>query len=534
MKITKRVIVGAVCAALALSFTACSGGGATGGTISVRGCTPQEGLIGGTTQEVCGGHVLDAVTARLIHYDPKTGDPVMDIATSIDVNADATVFTVHMKKGYLFSDGTEVKAHNFVDAWNYMSYTPNGMSQATFYQPIAGWDDLQCTGDGCTPASDKMSGLAVIDDYTFTITTSSPTSNLVVRLGYTAFNPEPDAFFSGDKTAFGKMPIGAGPYKVTANTSTDITMERRTDYSGKWAGHVDTIDYRIYNDMNAAYADVLANQLDYIDQVPSDAMINNQWVTDLGADQTSTTPAGTIQTATFMPNDPQLAGNVQLRKAIGEAIDRDTITQQIFAGARKPMTGWVSPIINGYKPNQCGDACVFNPDKAKADYAASGGYTGPFYLSVNGDGGHDPWAKAVCNSLNQVLGMNCLVNDTPDFKTLLDQAKAGELTGMIRSGWAMDYPSIENYLTPMFAKGAASNYSQYDNPAFEDLLKQAAAAPTLDKANALYQQAEAMFAVDLPSIPLWYYTTNSAWSNRVANVITTPFGYLDYSSITVK
>jgi len=548
MKIAKRVIVGAVAAALALSFAACTGSDPTppppvdstdappagGGAISIRGCTPQEGLIGGNTQEVCGGHVLDAITARLIHYDPKTAEPILDIAKSIDTNEDATVFVVHLKEGVKFSDGTEVKAHNFVDAWNHAVYSPNGMSQVEFFEPIAGFDDLKCEEDGCTPAADKMSGLTIQNDYQFTITTSTPTSNLVVRLGYTAFNPEPDAFFTGDKEAFGKAPVGAGPYMVTSYTTDNIKLERNPNYVGDWAGHVDEINYRIYNDMNAAYADVLANNLDYIDQVPSDQMINNQWVSDLGADRTSTTPAGTIQTATFMPNDKQLAGNVALRRAIGQAIDRDTITEQIFAGARKPMTGWISPSVDGYKEGQCGDACIYNPEKAKADYAASGGYKGVFMLSVNGDGGHAPWAQAVCNSLKNTLGMECEVNITPDFKTLLDQAKAGELEGMIRSGWAMDYPSIENYLTPMFAKGAASNYSKYDNPAFEKLLKDAAAAPSLAEANALYQQAEALFVESLPSVPLWFYTTNSAWSNKVDNVLTTPFGYLDYTSITVK
>ena len=553
MKTTQRVATGVICAALALSFAACgtnnngggdnsaSGAGNTGGTISLHGCTPQNPLIGGMTQEVCGGYILDMVGAQLVYYDSKTSEPKMDIAESITANDDSTVFTVKLNQGRLFQDGTEVKAHNFVDAWNYVSYTPNGMAQAPFFQMIKGWDDVQCglTADGdadCDnqPAkTDTMSGLQVIDDYTFTITAAAPTSNLVIRLGYSAFQPLPDVFFTGDKDAFGKLPIQAGPYQVTENTATNIKMERFKDYNGPIPGHVDVVNYPIYNDINAAWVDVVANSLDFLDQVPSDQLIGDAWINTIGQNRTANTPGGTIQVLDYSPNDPQFKDNFLLRQAIGEAIDRDTITKQIFNGARVPMTGWVSPVIDGYTPNQCGPACVYDPEKAKADYEQSGGYSGTMLLSVNGDGGHKPWADAVCNSLNNVLGIDCQVNVTPNFATLLNQAENGELMGMFRAGWAMDYPSIEDYLTPIYGTGADSNYTNYANPAFMQKLADAAAAPTLDEANQLYQEAERMLAADLPSVPVWYYVVNSAWSDRLTNVIVNTRGWIDISAVQV-
>ena len=55
-----------------------------------------------------GGNVLDAVTARLIHYNPDTAKPEMDIAQSIETK-DNQNFTVKIKPGYKFSDGTKVR-----------------------------------------------------------------------------------------------------------------------------------------------------------------------------------------------------------------------------------------------------------------------------------------------------------------------------------------------------------------------------------------------------------------------------------------
>src|SRR5690606_29511564 len=99
-------------------------------------------------------------------------------------------FTVKIKQGYMFQDGTEVKAKNFVDAWNYTAFGPNGQGGSYFFEPIEGFAEVNAEDS----TVEALSGLAVVDDYTFTIKTTSPVSNLPVRLGYTAFAPQPDAF----------------------------------------------------------------------------------------------------------------------------------------------------------------------------------------------------------------------------------------------------------------------------------------------------------------------------------------------------
>ncbi len=517
------------------SSPAAGGAAKDGGTITIRGCTPENPLVGSNTTEVCGGNVIDAVTAKLVHYNSKTAAPEMDIAESI-TTSDNKLFTVKLKKGYKFSDGTEVLARNFVDAWNYAAYMPNGQQNGYFFEPVAGYADLQCTDDKCTtkPKADKLTGLKAVDDHSFTIATTEPVSNLPVRLGYSAFVPQPDAFLKDPTSAtLGKQPIGAGPFKVTANTATEISLEKNTSYSGANKPHVDKVVYKIYNDANAAYTDLVANNIDFTDIIPSDQLAGDQWKATLG-DRTDVVKSGVFQELTFSPADPQLKTNYALRKAISRAIDRDTITKQVFNGTRTPATGWAAPVVDGFKDGACGDSCTFDKDAAKKAYDAAGGYKGTFKISVNGDGGHKLWAQAVCNDLHTNLGMDCQVNITPDFKTLRTQIKGGDLMGSFRGGWQMDYPSIENFLTPIYTKGAASNDSKYANLAFDAKLKEAAAASSADASNKLYQEAEAMLAEQLPTAPLWSAATPVAWSTKVSNVQVTPFGTLDMSAISVK
>jgi len=530
-----------------LAVTACGGdsdpaatpdGGdavaATGGEISVRGCTPENPLIGSSTTEVCGGNVIDAFTAKLIHYNSDTAEPEMDIAESIETEDNQT-FTVTLKQGYMFQDGTEVMAKNFVDAWNWASYGPNGQQSSYFFEPIEGFADLQCPDKECAtaPTVDAMSGLAVVDDYSFTIKTAEPVSNLPVRLGYIAFVPQPDAFFaSEDKTEFSKLPIGAGPFKVIENTATEIVLEKFADYSGESKPNIDKVTFRIYNDPAAAYNDVVANQLDLTDLIPADQLVGDAWKTALDG-RSETRETGIIQVLSFSNVDPQLA-DVNMRKAISMAVDKELITSQIFNNARVPATGWVSPVVDGYKENVCGEACEFKPEEAKKMYDEAGGYEGIFQVSINADGGHKLWADAFCNQLKNNLGMECQVNATPDFKTLRQQIGARELQGSFRGGWQMDYPSIENFLAPIYATGASSNDTDYDSPEFMKLLTEAAAADNPEDANKKYQEAEEQLAKDFPTMPLWYQETQYGYSDKVDNVKMNPFSQWDLTSITVK
>lgn len=549
MRGTTRTVAVAGISAAALLLAGCGGGGEetpetsakTGGSISVRGCNPENPLIAGNTSETCGGNVLDVVTAKLVKYNVETAAPEMDIAESIETSDNQT-FTVKLKKDYKFHDGTVVKAKNFVDAWNYTAYGPNAQLGSYFFEPVEGYADLQSEDpDGeegpqkaPTPKADKMSGLAVVDDTTFTIKTAAKVSNLPVRLGYTAFSPQPDAFFA-DPKAFGDKPIAAGPYKVDSWTkNAEIKLSKFADYSGADKGNVDNITFKIYQDSGAAYADVQANQLDVTDEVPASAQIDDKYKTDL-PDRNLQKPVGVIQTITTAPEAVDPNYPPAIRKAISMSINRDAIIKAIFNGTREPATGWVSPVVDGYKADVCGEACVFDPAKAKAALAAAGGFKGgKITLSYNADASHKEWTEATCNSIKQNLGVDCVATGVVDFSTFRTQIHDRKMKGMFRTGWQMDYPSIENFLTPIYAKGASSNDGDYNNPTFDAKLKEAAAATDAAGSNKLYQEAEEMLAKDMASIPLWYSTTTMGWSDKVTNVKVTPFGVPHYAGISLK
>jgi oligopeptide transport system substrate-binding protein len=545
----KGAIVGAVGFALVLS--ACGGGdegadegespGAEGpaGAVVIGSCQPENPLVPANSNESCGINPQYVIHSMLVDYNPDTTAPELEIAESIETD-DNINWTVTLKDGWTFHDGSPVTAQSFVDAWNWGAYGPNAALNSYFYSQIgiegatevAGEDE---NGDEVITPDEapvtEMSGLVVVDDLTFTIKLSAPKADMPTALGYIAFAPLPEAFFE-DVDAFGKKPIGSGPFSVVEYTeNAQIELTAYDDYAGA-KPHVKDVTFKIYAEEAAEYNDLLADNVDVMDFLPPEALAGEQYKSDLG-DRWIQRETGGIQTITFAPEsvDPAMS-NIELRRGIAQAIDRELITQNIFQGTRVPATGWVSPVVEGYKADQCGEWCTYDPESAKQHIEASG-FTGTLTISYNADGPHKEWVEATCNSIRNATGLECLATPVVDFATFRQQINNREMTGIFRTGWLMDYPTMENFLGPLYATDASSNDGDYSNPEFDAKLKEASEASDPAEGIALYQEAEAMLAEELTAIPLWYYAQIGGYSTKVENVKLTPTAQVDLLSITL-
>jgi oligopeptide transport system substrate-binding protein len=548
----KGAVVGA--AGLALLLSACGGGGddeggagespgaeGPSGAVVIGGCQPQNPLVPANTNETCGGDPLDAVFSKLVRYNPDTAAPELEIAESIE-SEDNITWTVKLNDGWTFHDGTPITGQSFVDAWNWGAYGPNAALNSYFFSligiegatEVAGEDangDEVITEDEA-PVT-EMSGLTVVDDLTFEIKLTAPKADMPTSLGYTVFAPLPEAFFD-DVEAFGAKPIGSGPFSVVEyNENVDIQLTAYDGYAGETKPQVKDVTFRIYTDQNAEYNDLLADNVDVMTQLPESSLAGEQFKADLG-DRFIERETGTIQTVTFAPEsvDPTVQ-DITLRQAISKAIDRDLIVENIFQGNRTPATGWVSPVVDGFKPDQCGEWCTYDPEGATQLLEEAGGYDGTLTLSYNADADHQGWTEATCNSIRNAIGIDCVATPVVDFATFREQITNREMKGFFRTGWQMDYPTIENFLGPIYATGAGSNDGDYSNPDFDAKLAEASQAPTPEEAIPLYQEAEAMLAEDLPALPLWYGKTIAGYSNNVDNVKITPFSTTDLIGITL-
>jgi peptide/nickel transport system substrate-binding protein/oligopeptide transport system substrate-binding protein len=533
----------ACAAAVALAATACGGGGSSGGgggdgsaVVSASWGDPQNPLEPANTNEVQGGKVLDMVFRGLKRYDPKTGKAEDMLADKIETT-DSQNFTVTVKSGWKFSNGEAVTAKSFVDAWNYGASLKNNQKNAYFFGYIDGYDKTH--PDSGSQSADTLSGLKVTGTNTFTVKLTQKFSTFPDTLGYAAYSPLPQTFFS-DHAAWLKKPVGNGPYTIASYTKgSEMQLKKWAGYTGADKAQNDGVTLKVYTDNNTAYTDLLAGNLDLVDDIPASQLKNVK--SDLGSRYINT-PAGIIQTLAFpyYDKDWNKSGSEKVRQGLSMAINRDQITNTIFQKTRTPATDWTSPVLGtegGFQDGLCGDACKYNPTEAKKLVQEGGGLPGgQVKITYNADtGSHKEWVDAVCNSINNALGNDkaCVGNPVGTFADFRNQIGQHKMTGPFRAGWQMDYPLIQNFLQPLYYTNASSNDGQWSNKDFDKLVDQANAETDTSKAIKLFQQAEGVVRDNMAAIPLWYQNGSAGYSDRLSNVALNPFSVPVYNEIKV-
>ncbi|POX49080.1 peptide ABC transporter substrate-binding protein [Streptomyces sp. Ru71] len=533
----------ACAAAVVLAATACGGGGGSGGggngggVLSASWGDPQNPLEPANTNEVQGGKVLDMIVRGLKRYNPVSGKAEDMLAQSIQTT-DSQNFTITIKPGWTFSNGEKVTAKSFVDAWNYGASLKNNQRNAYFFGYIQGYDKVH--PDSGTQTASTLSGLKVVNDQTFTVALTQKFSTFPDTLGYPAFAPLPQAFFT-DHAGWLKKPIGNGPYTIESYAKgSQMSLRKWDGYPGPDKAQNGGVDLKVYTDNNTAYTDLMAGNLDLVDDVPAAQLKNVK--SDLG-DRYLNTPAGIIQTLAFPFYDPDWnkPNSDKVRQGLSMAINRKQITDTIFVDTRTPATDWTSPVLGaagGYKAGLCGQYCDYDPDQAKKLIQEGGGIPGgQVKITYNADtGSHKQWVDAVCNSINNALDNTkaCVGNPVGTFADFRNQITQKKMSGPFRAGWQMDYPLIQNFLQPLYYTNASSNDGHWSDKQFDSLVDQANQETDTTKAVGLFQQAEGVVRDNMAAIPLWYQNGSAGWSERLSDVKLNPFSVPVYNEIKVS
>lgn len=488
------------------------------GMFSVYLGEPQHPLVPGNTTETEGAKVVGAVWTPLVTFDKQTRAVTYDGAAESVTSTDNIHWTVKLKPGWTFHDGTPVTAESYVRAWNYTALSTNAQAGSYFFSNIQGYDDMQADDSG-GPKATEMPGLWAVDPTTIKVTLSEPFAIYPLTLGYHAFDPLPEVFYD-DPVAFGKKPIGNGPFKTDTEwvPGRGITLSRYDNYAGDDKAKSRGVVLRVYTELSTAYTDVLAGNLDIMRNLPPDAYASAK---DVFGDRYLEQPSPDITSLGFPLYDPRYA-DVRVRRALSMAIDRKAIVDAIFLGTRVPADSFAPPTVVGYNAGACGRWCEYHPEEAKRLLDEAGfDKTKPVEIWFNAGAGHDGWMTAVGNMFRKI-GLTYRLRGNLQFNEFLSKRDAKEMTGPFRLGWIMDYPSIENFLAPQFATAAlapaGSNTVFYSSPAFDDALTAGNQAPTIDAANAAYDEAENILVEDLPAAPLFHDLAQAVWTKRVSNV----------------
>lgn len=530
----RRIRLAAVLAIAALAVAACGGGGggnnaggqnpnAQGGSFSIAIGEPHNLFPAGNCYASECTSVINQLFTGLIEAD--NGDLRYRVAKSI-TSSDQVHWDIKLNKGWKFHNGEPVNADAFMRAWNYTAYGPHAQQTAGFFTRFKGYDAMQ----GDHPRAKTLSGLKKVNDYEFKVTLTEPFSQFKYSLLYTpAFAPASQKCLDNIKACNeGEMPLGDGPYQMkgTWRHNDKITLRKYADYTGEDAGRADQITFQIYSNMATAFRDWQAGNLDIVAPVPSQVPQARQAAGDrvVEADTSDFTYIG-------LPGYIGYLKDPKVRHALSLAINRKAIIKNLLSGLGTPAQSVVSPIVQGGGGDHC-DYCEYDPKRAKKLMSQTAGLPSTITLWVNSGAGNDEWVQAVGQQWKQTFGVDFRIKEL-QFPDYLDKLGNGKVTGPFRLGWIEDYPSMVDYLKPIYFTDAPSNYMHYSNPKFEALVNQGSAATSQSEAISDYSKAEDMLIEDMPVIPMYYGKAFYIYSDQVSNVNYSALYRIDVSQVTV-
>lgn len=550
-------LVAAVLVVAALVLAAC---GSSGGT-STGGATGNAG------QPKAGGTYNFALNANPVYLDPLQGNyesegtqvqhqifeglmqyqiqtdgsmkAVPSIARSVDVNADATVFTFHLKKGVMFQPpvSREVTADDFIKEWNRVTDPKNKSLTSYILAPVKG-----CSDSGYWDNKTGLTGLKAIDPYTLQVTLRYPFAEFVQTLGHAVAAVAPVDYIDkiGEK-AFNQKPVGTGPYMVESwvqNQSVDLV--KNPDYWNKAsAGYVDKIHMPVIQDSNTQWLAFQKGDIDFSVVPPGQLQTaaNNANVKS-GAWVAKKWPALSTYFIYVNMSDkvlgyPAGAKGTMLRQALAYSLDQTHVINNVKEGEDLPATGIIPVGIPGFRPDQS----PYKYDLAKAQALLKQYGTVPtLQLWFNTDLGH----QKVCEALQagwQQAGIPTTLNNY-EWSTYLGKllkGNSGAGDQLFRLGWIADYPSMDNFMQLFTSANSATlSYTFYKNPQFDALVSKARSTVDATARQDLYAQAEKMALTDIPVLPVYFYRDFRMMNNRVQGQVFDPMYFVDMWKVWVK
>lgn len=155
------------------------------------------------------------------------------------------------------------------------------------------------------------------------------------------------------------------------------------------------------------------------------------------------------------------------------------------------------------------------------------------WIQYNADGGHKEWVTAVCESIRNSTGVECIPDAKPDFQTDLEARDNDQVKAAYRGGWVADYPLNVNFMRELYGTTAEANNGRFSDKEVDAAFKKGDNAKSLEESIKAYQEAEKLVLTKMPAIPLWEYKTNGGYSKAVDNVTVDFHGDYNITEVTV-
>lgn len=437
-------------------------------------------------------HLVEAVT--------ENGEPklVPGLAKSWDISDDGLVYTFHLQEGVKFHNGEVFEADDVKYTIERMMNPENECVNTWFYDMIKG-AEARWNGE-----ADEVEGVKVIDEHTVEITLEYAFGGFLANI-----SSAPCAIYNREATEaagdqFGVDPeltIGTGPFIAKEWTLNDkIVLETNPDYyrgASSLAGIVlknipdeetQRMEFEAGN-IDIFYASNAISQVKYFQE-------SETWKDHIYAVR----EAGSYF---YLPNlSMEPYNDINVRKAIASAIDRQLLVDTIYEGFGWVSEGMVVQGILGYNSEL--KSLSYDPEAAKKYLAAAGYEPGELKLTFMMDMGTGVEYKMniAIQAMLKEVGIEMELAQTDE--AAYYQHRLDGTIPMERNAWWVDYNDPDNVLYSFFSRRAQeSNSCGLDDEWVFDMLEDARREVDSEKRLKMYQEIEAHLVENVCFIPIF-------------------------------
>ena len=492
---------------------------------------------------------IDGANTIITTFEPlllidENNDVVPGQAELPEVSEDGLTWTFTMKDGLKWSDGSDLTAKDFEYSFKRLAapdtaapYAETVVGMIDGYADATGNPDKQ--GNMTTePDFDALNVVASEDGKTLTVTLSYPCAYFDKLAAFAAMSPVQQATVEANGDAWCTEPdtyICNGPYCISEWVPSErIVLAKNPNYVGGWDSSKivsDTITLLLLEDSSASYTAYNSGEAQLIKDVPTDEIPSLTKAED-GGDFYVDTILGTYYLSLNDQKEP--FNDVNVRKALSLAIDRDYVANTIMQGTYTPAYNLVGPGIvdesgmfydnaNGGK-TYISEDYEANLEAAKQALADAGYPNGEGFpvieYSTNDAGYHTPVAEYLQQAWGE-LGITVNINKV-EWASFTPMRRAGDYDAS-RNGWVMDYNDPSNMLE-LFTTGNGNNDGKYSSADFDAAIEASKVADKSVHFQKLHE-AEDILMNDYACIPVAYYNDFWLQSPSLKGTWHSPYGY---------
>jgi oligopeptide transport system substrate-binding protein len=424
-----------------------------------------------------------------------------------DVSDDALEWRFQLDPEARWSDGQPVRAADFERAFQALADPGMASPHVGLFEAVAGVSEA--AAGRASPAS---VGVVADAEDVLRVTLIRPVPWLPELLAHPAASPR-----RADVPADGKVSSGAFRFASSVPGS-HLLAVRNPEYRAAASVALDRVRYLPIADHASELSRYRAGELDMTYTAPVSRV---PWLREHLAAEFRVSSYLAVYFYGFNTRRPPL-DDVRVRRALSLAVDRELITSRIVGAGERPACSLVPPGLPGYETPvdaQCEARRRDRVELAQALLAEAGfGFERPLRLELRYNTGelHDRIAVAVGALWKEALGVETsLVRE--EFRVLLANVRAGDVTQVYRGSWIADFAEPESFLS-ILAGDSPVNDTGWADPEYDRLLREAAAQTTRAGRMRLLAEAEARAQEAAPLMPLYFYVSKKLVKPHVRGI----------------